>query len=429
MMEWYQIISYILTNEFRLLLGIYFITCMFKFTLNKKSVIFSLCGSLLVSFLMISGLPSIYYIGAEIIILVAITWSLLYKNIRMCLFFAFFYEIGVALWEFLISAWLGVFFNSDNFINTNTIEYLFAIWIVRIFMIIAAVWIYKIKSKQKKGFVRLFSIFSVLSLLGVISLSEQNKIIFNDNQLTTWTILAIILIFAILIFQLNRQHKMEIEIAKLKQDQAELLARDYNALNQTYIANAKLYHDLHNHIDAIYYSLKHGEINTATEYCEALRTPIRDISENILTGDKTIDYLINSKMSLAKQNDIQTKINIEYPRNTNIQNIDLTTILGNLLDNALEASQKAKGNLRFIHLTIRRINNMLIIKTENGCASAPIIENGNLQTSKSNKAFHGWGLKSIQTAAKRYDGVVNTSYENGVFKSVVTLSYKPIKIT
>ena len=120
-------------------------------------------------------------------------------------------------------------------------------------------------------------------------------------------------------------------------------------------------------------------------------------------------------------------MNIEYPHNTNIRSVDLTTILGNLLDNALEAVEIAPDNLRFVNLTVRRINAMLIIKVENGCSEIPVQEDGKWLTSKTDKAFHGWGLKSVQSAAERYDGTINTEYKDSVFKSVVTLSFQPIK--
>ena len=132
-------------------------------------------------------------------------------------------------------------------------------------------------------------------------------------------------------------------------------------------------------------------------------------------------------MALAEQEQIKTKVRIEYPHNTNIRSVDLTTILGNLLDNALEAAKTAPDNVRFLNLTVRRINAMLIIKVENGYGNAPKRESGNLITSKADKAFHGWGLKSVQTAADRYDGTITTDYKDGVFKSVVTLSFQPIK--
>lgn len=174
--------------------------------------------------------------------------------------------------------------------------------------------------------------------------------------------------------------------------------------------------------------LAEGDLPEAVRYCEDLRTPVREISGAVWTGDKALDYLISSKMALAEQEQIKTRVNIEYPRNTNIRSVDLTTILGNLLDNALEASKTAPAHLRFLNLTIRRINAMLIIKVENGYGDAPIENGGKLETSKADKSSHGWGLKSVQTAADRYDGTITTSYKDGVFQSVVTLSFQPVQI-
>ncbi len=106
---------------------------------------------------------------------------------------------------------------------------------------------------------------------------------------------------------------------------------------------------------------------------------------------------------------------------------DLAAILGNLLDNALEAAKMAPAHLRFMNLIVRCINAMLIIKAENGYGEVPIRENGELLTSKIDKDFHGWGLKSVLTASECYDGMLGTDYADGVFKTVVTLSFQPVK--
>lgn len=426
MMVWYQAISYLFTNELRIFLGLCLIARLMKCTLNRTAALLSLLGGLLVTLLTAAALPAALIGGVEILLLVLLTGHLLPGKTRMCLFFAFFYEIGVALWEFLASAWMGVLFRSEQFLDRQSAEYMAAVWLVRLFMIFAAVLLTKGAAKEKNP-MRPLSVFAVLSLFGVIALSQQPIILFRDDQLTTWILLAVILMFSILIFNLNRQHEMEMEIARLKEEQAGLLERDYQALNRTYSANAKFYHDLHNHIEAIYSSLKQGKTELAMQYCEGLCTPLREISEAVWTGDTAVDYLINSKMALAVQMDIQTEIQVEYPHNASIRSVDLVTILGNLLDNALEAAEAVRDAPRFIHLVIRRINNMVIVKIENSCRAAPPLENGGLQTSKQDKALHGWGIKSARAAAERYDGVVNCSCKNRVFQAVVTLSYHPIK--
>ena len=115
---------------------------------------------------------------------------------------------------------------------------------------------------------------------------------------------------------------------------------------------------------------------------------------------------------------------MEFPRHTNIRSADLCAIIGNLLDNGLEAARKVPDfRQRFLLLTIRRINQMLIIKVENSFADAPRQENGRLKTTKREQGLHGWGLKSAQTAAEKYDGMIQTTYTETRFRAVATLSY------
>ena len=426
MMEYILAISYFFTNEVRLFLGLFLVAKVMNFLSKKMLLLLSAAGGVLVTALQMAGLPTIGVLIVELLVITAVTWYCLRDKLNLCLFLIFFYEVGVGLWDFLLQAGLGIMFRSENFINPNAMEYLAGIWLVRLLMFIGAITLVK-QEHPNAGTLRALSVLVILGMFGAVTLSEQTILPLNEEQVGTWIILSVILLFAILFYRVNQQREMEAEIAKLKQEQAEIVERDYQALRRTYADNAKLYHDLHNHIEAIYQCLIQGDTKEAVRYCEDLRTPVRQISQTVWTGDKALDYLISSKMALAEQEQIKTKVNIEYPHNTNIRSVDLTTILGNLLDNALEAAKAAPESLRFLNLTIRRINAMLIIKVENGYGNTPIQENGKLLTSKKDKSFHGWGLKSVQTAADRYDGTIRTDYKDHVFQSVVTLSFQPVK--
>ena len=426
MMEYISAISYLLTNEMRLFLGLFLVAKAMGFQPERRLLLLSGAGGVLATVLQMAGLPTIGVLTVELLVITGVTWYCLRDKLNLCLFLIFFYEVGVGLWDFLLQAGLGIMFRSENFINPNAMEYLAGIWLVRLLMLIGSITLIK-QEHPNAGTLRALSVLVILGMFGAVTLSEQTILPLNEDQVGTWIILSVILLFAILFYRVNQQREMEAEIAKLKQEQAEIVERDYQALRRTYADNAKLYHDLHNHIEAIYQCLIQGDTKEAVRYCEDLRTPVRQISQTVWTGDKALDYLISSKMALAEQEQIKTKVNIEYPHNTNIRSVDLTTILGNLLDNALEAAKAAPESLRFLNLTIRRINAMLIIKVENGYGNTPIQENGKLLTSKKDKAFHGWGLKSVQTAADRYDGTISTDYKNGVFQSVVTLSFQPVK--
>ena len=427
MMDWIQILSYVFTNEVRLLLGLCLVARLTDFSLERKALLLTGAGGCLITLLQAVSLPFIGAIAVEVFVISAVAWYYLREKLNLCLFLAIFYEIGVALWDFLLQAGLGILFRSENFVDPKAPEHFAGVWLVRLVMLGLAIFLAKQKGKSSVP-MRLASAVVMLGLFGAVSLSEQTILPLSDDQTGIWVILSMVLLFSVLFYRLSRQREMELEIAQLKQEQAEILERDYQALSRTYEGNAKLYHDLHNHIEAIYQCLMQGDIQEAARYCEDLRTPVREISQTVWTGDKAIDYLISSKMALAEQEQIRTKVNIEYPHNTNIRSVDLTTILGNLLDNALEAAKTAPDKVRFLNLTIRRINAMLIIKVENGYGNAPKQESGSLITSKADKASHGWGLKSVQTAADRYDGTITTDYKEGVFQSVVTLSFKPVKI-
>ena len=426
MMDWVQVISYLCSNELRLFLGLYLVARLTDFPLERKALLLVGAGGGLATILQAVSLPTISVIAVEVLVITAIAWYYQRGKINLFLFLAISYEIGVGLWDFLIQAGLGILFRSSNFVDLKFPESLVGIWLVRLAMLGLTVLLTKQREKSSAP-MRLTSVVVMLGLFGAITLSEQTILPLSDDQTGTWVILSLILMFSVLFYRLSRQREMELEIAQLKQDQSEILERDFQGLRRTYESNAKLYHDLHNHIEAIYQCLNQGDIQEAIRYCEDLRTPVWEISQTVWTGDKAIDYLIGSKMALAEQEQIKTKVNIEYPRNTNIRSVDLTTILGNLLDNALEAADTAPDELRFLNLTIRRINAMLIIKVENGYGNIPAVNGGELETTKEDKAAHGWGLKSVQTAADRYDGTITTDYKDGVFQSVVTLSFRPVK--
>lgn len=270
---------------------------------------------------------------------------------------------------------------------------------------------------------------ALAGFLAVIALSGQTILELPGDTLSMWTILAVVLMMSILIFNMNRQYEMEKELAKLKSEQAELLERDYTALNNAYAVNAKLFHDFHNHIGVLRQFLSCGKYEEAVQYLDELQGPAREMTDNRWTGDETVDYLINSKAALAMANGIEFQAQAEFPSHTNIKSADLCAVLGNLLDNALDAARQVPPpEPRFIRLTIRRINQMLVIKVENSFFAMPVQEDGRLKTIKTENGLHGWGLKSAQTALEKYDGLIQTVYTKNTFRAVATLSYHGVTI-
>ncbi len=379
MMGWYQMTSFFFTDWLRIFFGLYLVMAALKLSGDrKKAGILSACASAFAAMLSCLDVRQIYITGIEIIIMMLIIRHLFKTGLRMPLFLTFFYEITVALWEFIISAGLGILFRSEGFLDRNTPGYMAAVWIVRVLMLGIAF----LAAKGNGRLRRITSVIAVAGLFGVIILSGQDIITISDEQLTTWIIFSMLTPMAVLFFYLSRQYEMEKKIAYLEKERNALLLRDYQLLKDTYAANAKMFHDFHNHMDVLYRYLSKGSTAEAVDYIENLRSPMQVTAQASWVGDEAVDYLINSKIALAASRNIRVKTNIEFPRHTNIRSVDLVAVLGNLLNNSIEAAEGLEDSFRFINLTIRRINNMLVIKVENGCCVSPIVADGVLQTSK-----------------------------------------------
>lgn len=379
--------------------------------------------------LYVTGLPDFYRVLFETVWLVICAGRLQGTNLRMGLFVGIFYEIAVSFWQFLIAAWVGVLLHSPAFLDFGKAGGQMAVWLLH--MLLAALWLtlWKHPDTAEKETFRFLSAAAVAGFIAVITLSQQTVLPIADDTLDMWTVLAVVLMMSVLVFHMNRQYEMEKELALLKSEQAQLLERDYTSLSHAYEINAKLFHDFHNHMGVLRRLLSRQKTEEAIRYLDELQAPVQEMADTLWTGDETVDYLINSKAQAAKANKIQYTAQVEFPRRTNLQSADLCAILGNLLDNALEAAGQApEKERRFVRLTIRRIHQMLVIKVENGFTAPPAVKDGELKTSKEENGLHGWGLKSARTAAEKYDGTVQTSYTDDTFRAVATLSFQGVPV-
>ena len=377
-------------------------------------------ASLLSAVLFFTELPELYRQLTEAVLLAFFAARRRSAGRRMCLFVCIYFEIAAAFWQFLTASGLCVLFRSRAFLARHTAAGQLALWLLYLLLLVCAARFFKREDPTGKDAFRAASALSVAGLIAVITLSEQTRLTIPDDLLDMWTILAVVLLMAVLVFNLNRHYESEKELASLKSEQAALLERE----NRAYAMNAKLFHDFHNHIGALRHLLTHGQYEQAVQYLDELQEPLREMADTVWTGDPTVDYLISRAFVETKAAHIAFQAQVEFPRNTGLRSADLCAILGNLLDNALEATrQVADPQARFLRLTIRRVNHLLLNTVENSAPAAPVTENGALKTTKTAHGLHGWGIKSARTAAEKYDGVLQSSYENGIFRAVATLSF------
>lgn len=426
MMELFVLISNFITGGLRVVVCLFLIYKLLNAKKpDKRSILIGLTGALAITiFLSLFHLTDFIRMALEAIWIAVCAHMFQKADNRMSLFVSIFFEIAASFWQFLFGAGIGILFHSTAFLDSTSLCGQITVWLLHFVLISLALYISNRTDITGKGAFRIATMIALAGFIVLLTLSEQTMLVIPDDTLNMWMILSIVLMMSMLIFNMRRQYEVEKELAKLKSEQAELLERDYTALNNAYTINSKLFHDFHNHIGALRQFLKHQKYTEALEYLDELQEPIKEITDTMWTGDETVDYLINSKASAAAVNQIHLQVQVEFPRHTNIRSADLCAILGNLLDNALEATKKIPDpRQRTVQLTIRRINQMLVIKVENHFTEIPVKENGYLKTLKAGNRLHGWGLKSAQAAAEKYDGMLRTSYEGGIFRAVATLSY------
>lgn len=135
-----------------------------------------------------------------------------------------------------------------------------------------------------------------------------------------------------------------------------------------------------------------------------------------------VDAILNSKLSLAISHDIKVNAKATVPKNLQVADIDLCVIIGNLMDNAMEAAIKLENpEDRFIRVYIREMKGQLYISIANS-TEGNIKKLGLEYISTKLGANHGFGLKRVDSIVNKYGGFINRQSEEGVFATEITLS-------
>ncbi len=171
-----------------------------------------------------------------------------------------------------------------------------------------------------------------------------------------------------------------------------------------------IYHDLKNHLLVLQAQAGNGQAVEAS--IAGLQSQIQAYENYYHTGNAVLDILIRDKAKIAQQEQIDFSVVISFEDGGILEPLDISTIFGNAIDNAIEASRKIPQEQRLITVRANRIRDMLVITVENNAPETT----GNLEkTTKKDTFLHGFGLPNIRNAVQKYGGQCSTSHENGMF--------------
>ena len=212
-----------------------------------------------------------------------------------------------------------------------------------------------------------------------------------------------------------------LEVQRL-QDILEMQQNNYEMLRQSVSAVDQKYHDLKYQIAVLKAEAGTGE---GIRYLDQMEQEIKAYEAQNKTGNKVLDTILTGKSLYCQGNWIELTSVADGHAIDFMDPMDISILFGNMLDNAIESVSKIEQKeKRLIHLAIARQKGFLRIRVENCYEEEPKFEKGVLVTSKENKKYHGFGMKSIENIVKKYGGSTTIQAENGWFELRILIPLK-----
>ena len=173
-------------------------------------------------------------------------------------------------------------------------------------------------------------------------------------------------------------------------------------------------HDFHHHLQALKGQLEAGEVERAIAYITELDRSLQSVDTLLKTGNVTVDAILSAKLAQARADGIAVTVDVNLPDRLTFSDLELSIVIGNLLDNAIEACREADGE-KFIRLTMRIKGKMLYFYLLNAAGSRKTKIGSLFRTGKS--GAHGFGLHRAEAILEQHGGWVKYNSEDGAFTS------------
>lgn len=261
---------------------------------------------------------------------------------------------------------------------------------------------------------------AVMVIITEVSLSLES----NDRNtfyllLSLGGMIVINIVFYALLARLDREYSLQTENRLLKQKnsmQLEYITKT-SALNEEI---RTIRHDMKNQIIYLKQIFSKGRYEEGLSYANHMIEKIDSMQKLINTGRFAFDAVVNAKLGESADKGISVVYNIMCSLDNHMEDDDMVSLLGNVLDNAIEACEHVRGR-KEIYLEVKKAHSYLIITVKN-TISQPILKNNpGLQSTKKDKGDHGLGIKIIKKITEKYNGFVTYEEKNDKFVSKIML--------
>ena len=268
--------------------------------------------------------------------------------------------------------------------------------------------------------------WNVLILIPIISIVILFILLMNNlnNQIILVSVSAGILFINMLIFYLyNALMDIYIKLEEnvLFERKLESYANQLDVLMQSEEKISALRHDMKHHLNELLIMAKRNEDNNheITDYIQNMQMFMENKSEYSNSGNKEVDSILNYMLNKAQEvlEEVEYKINI--PKEVNVRLFDLNVILGNLLENAIQAASHSKEKKLFLLMKFEK--GMLFINVRNTYEGGLIKNGKDYLTTKKKVEQHGIGLKNVERVINSYHGNIEISDTDNIFDVKIML--------
>lgn len=183
-------------------------------------------------------------------------------------------------------------------------------------------------------------------------------------------------------------------------------------------------HDFHNYLEVMQIYIENKDFDQLKKYVGEVKKDFQSILSLVATGNPAVDAIISSKILIASEKNVQVRLNAQKILRLPISETKLCVVLGNLLDNAIEACSKIPDpEKRHIKIDIYPQRGMLMIHIVNQSSGGYKMKDGQLISTKP-EGSHGYGLKRVRQIVNDADGIYNISYTDDQFEVTLFFSIK-----
>lgn len=206
------------------------------------------------------------------------------------------------------------------------------------------------------------------------------------------------------------------------QDQMDYQDANYEKTVHSFKQIKRIIHDTHQQFLYIEQCIEKNELDEAKKHIQTTLNKVEDAYQRVNTGNLVVDALVTNALNIGQANGIQIDTQLQlYSQHIQIERYDLCVVLGNMLDNAIEASKKINiAEDRYILIRIQSTDSHLSIHILNHTIQGA----GQMQTQKSNPEFHGIGLTNIDRICNKYGGNMTLEQKHHVFNNMVILPFQ-----